>query len=309
MEYDAPCFKVLASNDTSSAPGHQGGIVIPKDIADFFPELPLETSSVDPTVDVELQAELMVNGRPVGQIKTRYQHQTWGGKRSPERRLTSNLGPVRDRASAGDILLFQRSISDPLHMRLNLVTAENPLFAALSKTIKSKRWGTLDEIPASNAAVASATIELQEEQMRPFSLFGDEVERIVATATKIARVRAFQKIVLKNFGYACAMSGRMLVSASGTTGIDAAHIVPLAHRGTNDVRNGLALSKELHWAFDAGLIGVGAGKIMVSAFAKADARNQYLTEFEERPILSAVRVQSQPDSTALNWHQQNVFLG
>ena len=29
---ETPVFKILAPNDTGSSPGHQGGIVIPKDI-------------------------------------------------------------------------------------------------------------------------------------------------------------------------------------------------------------------------------------------------------------------------------------
>jgi hypothetical protein len=29
-EWGSPIFKVLANNDTGSAPGHQGGVVIPE---------------------------------------------------------------------------------------------------------------------------------------------------------------------------------------------------------------------------------------------------------------------------------------
>ena len=309
MEYDVPVFKVLASNDTSSAPGHQSGIVIPKDISDFFPDLPLETSGSQPTVGIEIDAELLLNGQPLGEVKARYQHQTWGGKRSPERRLTANLGALRGRAATGDIVLFQRSITEPNRLKLDLVTRKSPLFATLLKTIGNKRWGVLVEAPTSNADVARAEVDIHEESKTPFLLFGDGIERVVTTASKIARMTAFQRMVLKNFNHTCVVSRRKLVSPSGSIGIDAAHIVPLARKGTNDVRNGLALSKELHWAFDCGLIGVYAGKVLLSAFAKTDNRNEYLHPFEGLPILRAVNPSNHPDLAALEWHQQNVFLG
>jgi putative restriction endonuclease len=37
--FDRPMFKRLAPNDTGAAPGHQGGIVIPKDLGPYFPDL------------------------------------------------------------------------------------------------------------------------------------------------------------------------------------------------------------------------------------------------------------------------------
>jgi putative restriction endonuclease len=38
-DFDAPLFNVLAHNDTGQAVGHQGGIVIPKDLDPYFPQL------------------------------------------------------------------------------------------------------------------------------------------------------------------------------------------------------------------------------------------------------------------------------
>lgn len=96
---DTSVYKKLAHNDTGAARGHQGGIVIPRDIAEFFPPLPAVIATSGPTVDARLKADLFVDGVRVAVIETRYQHQTWGGTRPPERRLTDNLGPLRNEAS------------------------------------------------------------------------------------------------------------------------------------------------------------------------------------------------------------------
>ena len=95
-EWDSPFFKVLAANDTGAAAGHQAGIVIPKPLRQFFPELnPAVTSRTMPTVDNRILAELWIGTKHVSTVDSRYQFQTWGGTRTPESRLTDNLGPLR----------------------------------------------------------------------------------------------------------------------------------------------------------------------------------------------------------------------
>lgn len=66
--WDAPFFKRLAHNDTGQASGHQGGVVVPKDLRVYFPALDEGLASANaPTVDRYLT-------------------------RSAESRLTDNLG-------------------------------------------------------------------------------------------------------------------------------------------------------------------------------------------------------------------------
>ena len=113
MSYDYPVFKRLSNNDAGASPGHQGGFVIPKDIEEYFPALHRSITDSNPTVDCLIDAELFVGSRFVGRVTTRYQFQTWGGTRSPERRLTANLGPLRDQAEGGDYVLFERDIENP----------------------------------------------------------------------------------------------------------------------------------------------------------------------------------------------------
>jgi len=61
----------------------------------------------------------------------------------------------------------------------------------------------------------------------------------------------FRPAVLQAYSYRCAISGVALKL------VDAAHIVPVAHpRGSDDVTNGIALSRTLHGAYDNGLLGI-----------------------------------------------------
>jgi len=54
----------------------------------------------------------------------------------------------------------------------------------------------------------------------------------------------------------CAVTGLKLINGGGRSEVQAAHIRPVADRGPDSVRNGLALSGTVHWMFDRGLISV-----------------------------------------------------
>ena len=77
---------------------------------------------------------------------------------------------------------------------------------------------------------------------------------------------AFRRAVREAYGYRCAMSGLELRNGGGQPEVQAAHIRPVAHGGSDAVRNGLALSGTLHWMFDRGLVSVAddGASILVS---------------------------------------------
>lgn len=142
-EWMAPFFKVLAKNDTREGKGHQAGVVIPKSLRAYFPTLTGTTSSLQPTIDQRVNADLYEGERFLSVVNTRYQYQSWNDTRSPEARLTDQLGPIHSIAQGGDVLVMQRSILKTNHFRLVLVKKSSPYFASLKSTIGSRRWGPL----------------------------------------------------------------------------------------------------------------------------------------------------------------------
>ena len=305
--FDLPCFKILARNDTAAASGHQGGLVIPKAIEEFFPDLTDPVNASRPTRDIGLTAEIWIDGQFREVVQTRYQHQTWGGTRNPERRLTSNLTVLRQEAQAGDIVTFERNLEIENYFRISLVKSGTELFNIYASEISNRRSGTLEQSPASNLEIQIAVEQLQSSTISQFNLFAAAVERTQTRGHKIARESAFRKILLGAYGFACAFSDRKIFDPEGAHGLDAAHIVPLSRQGTSDVRNGIVLSKELHWAFDRGLLGINQGRIRVSPRAISIQQNNYLSQFDggnyRLPIIAA----QQPHADALNWHYSNIF--
>ncbi len=67
---------------------------------------------------------------------------------------------------------------------------------------------------------------------------------------------AFSRSVRAVYNFTCAMTGLKLVNGGGRPEVDAAHIRPVGndHNGPDSVRNGIALSRSIHWMFNRGLL-------------------------------------------------------
>jgi len=70
------------------------------------------------------------------------------------------------------------------------------------------------------------------------------------------RDQGFRRVVVKTYNHRCALCGLRIVTPEGHTAVDAAHIVPWSKSQNDDIRNGMALCKLCHWAFDEGMLGV-----------------------------------------------------
>lgn len=87
----------------------------------------------------------------------------------------------------------------------------------------------------------------------------------------------FSADVRRAYNDTCLFTGMRLpkTSMTGSSGVDAAHILPWAEYNLNTVSNGLCLSKLCHWAFDAGILQLSYNaqtsnyKIALSAVAGA----------------------------------------
>lgn len=307
---DTSVFKKLAHNDTGRAAGHQGGIVIPKAISQFFPPLPAVTATAGPTVDSILSAELFVDGRRVDTVKTRYQHQTWGGTRSPERRLTENLGRLRNEAAEDDILLFTKDLDDDGYIQLHLIKQGTAAYDAINAKIGTLRWGPADPAnpPVTITQIVEAEEYVEEEASEPPSAFDEERGTTETTTVRKARDRAFRGKVLQQYDNRCAFTGRKFMSPVGTMvlGLDAAHVIPVSEKGSDHPANGLPLTKDLHWAFDRGMIGVASDRtILVPASVRALSGNEFLRDLHGQPIREANEPNLRVMEEALHWHRQN----
>ena len=126
------------------------------------------------------------------------------------------------------------------------------------------------------------------------------------------RSNLFRPAVLSAYESRCAISGIGLRHVEGHGSghhfeVEAAHIVPV-HRGGKDlVRNGLALNRTIHWAFDHGILWINDDlTIGLSKEVLTDSRNHWLHQFKNQRLRTPTREQHHPDREALRWHALHV---
>lgn len=80
-----------------------------------------------------------------------------------------------------------------------------------------------------------------------------------------ARDQGFRRIVVTAYDHRCALCGVRIITPEGHTVVDAAHIVRWSETQNDDIRNGVALCKICHWAFDEGMMGVSDSYTVITS--------------------------------------------
>jgi putative restriction endonuclease len=124
-----------------------------------------------------------------------------------------------------------------------------------------------------------------------------------------ARDQGFRRVVTQIYDHRCALCGIRMRTPEGHTVVDAAHIIPFSESRNDDPRNGMALCRLCHWAFDEGLLGVNVEYVVrVSPRLRAE-RNvpAHLATLDGRGMITPAEREYWPAIESLKWHVGNVF--
>ncbi len=109
----------------------------------------------------------------------------------------------------------------------------------------------------------------------------------LTTVSIRARNAAFRTNVKRLYDNTCAVCRKKRVSAAGYPEVEAAHIYPKEKQGADDYRNGLALCRLHHWAFDSGLMAISDDlEIIVKTGLKKNKDYEEITQYEGKRITS-----------------------
>jgi putative restriction endonuclease len=130
---------------------------------------------------------------------------------------------------------------------------------------------------------------------------------------KMGRDSRFKSDVLGGYYFTCALTGYRLDTET-TSIVQAAHIHQHAVSGNDDPRNGLALTPDAHWMFDAGLwTAMPKGDdllahIAVGRFSESSPYGRLLSQFHEKPLHFHSHARLRPAAEHFVWHQKMTFL-
>lgn len=126
---------------------------------------------------------------------------------------------------------------------------------------------------------------------------------------KKGRDSRFKSDVLGGYYFTCALTGYRLDTET-TSIVQAAHIHQHAISGNDDPRNGLALTPDAHWMFDAGLWTVlpKGDDLLVhvarSRFTESSPHGRTLAAFNGQPLHFHDHARLRPDKMHFEWHRK-----
>ncbi len=148
---------------------------------------------------------------------------------------------------------------------------------------------------------------------RVITQFRVQEDRTVSQYERKQRDRAFRTIVLDEYRRQCAVCQSKFVyrekNKPDLIEAEAAHIISVENKGTDDPRNGVSLCRRHHWAFDHGFFTITDARVVKisPAIHRAQVINFDLEEYDSQPINAPARFSYQPHEEALHYHQKQVF--
>ena len=122
------------------------------------------------------------------------------------------------------------------------------------------------------------------------------------------RDKAFSSAVKDAYRDTCAITGIKIINGGGRSEVQAAHIKPVALRGPDSVRNGVALSGTVHWMFDRGLISIDEDYSILLAKDRLPDTVERLIGGRRQLILPE-RQELRPHPKFLAFHRSEIFKG
>ena len=114
---------------------------------------------------------------------------------------------------------------------------------------------------------------------------------------------SFRDFVLYAYGYKCAITGKA-IRYKNLNNLEAAHIQPRAQAGTYLPCNGLALCRDMHWAFDKGFITITDD---YTVQVHDEVKTTILSEIDGKKISVPDDPYFQPEKKFLRHHRDNIF--
>ncbi|MDR2571631.1 MAG: HNH endonuclease [Oscillospiraceae bacterium] len=114
---------------------------------------------------------------------------------------------------------------------------------------------------------------------------------------------SFRDFVLAGYEYKCAVTEKV-IRYDNFMNLEAAHIKPKSHGGSHMPNNGLALGRDMHWAFDKGFYTINDNyEVCVHEKVKSDLLHSY----NGKQIFMPSEQFFCPSQNNMQYHRENVY--
>lgn len=114
---------------------------------------------------------------------------------------------------------------------------------------------------------------------------------------------SFHDFVLAAYNNKCAITGTV-IRYNSFMNLESAHIIPHSHNGLFLPNNGIAMSRDMHWAFDKGFFTISNNYRII---VHPDVASGFLGNFNNKKIFVPASDFFKPALQNLSYHQKNIF--
>ena len=134
-----------------------------------------------------------------------------------------------------------------------------------------------------------------------------EDKHVPSDETGLIKSNNFRDLILFAYIGKCAITGKS-ITYSSLSNLEAAHIMPQSHNGPDAIPNGLALSRDLHWAFDKGFFTIifFSNNYLVKVHEKVKD-NEMMKEIDGLELFRPSDERFRLHINALEYHQKHIF--
>lgn len=152
--------------------------------------------------------------------------------------------------------------------------------------------------------VIFAQQEIETFSSLPVPILLREKNEVVSQIRKKVRGEAFRREVKKIYKNTCAVCEKSRFTKANYPEVQSAHIFPVELDGSDDLRNGIALCRLHHWAFDGGLFSLSdEAKVIIYPNMTRDKNYTEITEYDGKTLLIPDPQKYKPDPIFLNQHR------
>lgn len=229
--------------------------------------------------------------------------------------LNAKIDPNRSFFEPTDIIVFKKEKTDnDFIYKISLFKENEENYEFLNDIISSTQKNFLT---FNNDLPFLDSITFNDDDLEVF--FPKEVEEKVKErqeviknkTSEIEEVRgaslfnstSFRDFVLLAYKSKCAITNEAIFYKK-LINLEAAHIKPKSHNGSFLPCNGIAMSRDIHWAFDRGMFTINED---YSIAVHNDIKNNLLNEYNNQKISIPEDPFFRPEKEFLQYHKENVF--
>ncbi len=232
--------------------------------------------------------------------------------------LNNQLDNKKQYFHPGEIVVFEKvTIDDTTVYVVHLFAPTQPQYSELASYIPSRKGFALIDHPlsciesrnveANNAALIDDRVldTVKDKQQEVIDETPEADDEELSLGAGLFNSVSFRDFVMQAYKFKCAVT-RRVIRYGDLNNLEAAHIKPRAHNGLFLPCNGIALSRDMHFAFDKGFFTVD-DQYKIVVHPNVLQTDSYLNDYDGQDLFLPQQEYFRPRKEYLRYHREIIY--